>query len=345
MRTYSTRFPLVSVVITGKNVEKYLEKCLTSLLQQSYPLLEITYIDAGSLDNSAEIAKKFGAKVIVDFSARTPGQGRNLGLKVAKGKVIAFLDADCCAPPNWIGTLTTSLLSNKKYGGVGGSYLPLNPSTFESVIYFVFSTFLGSGGALQAMRFSDPKKPPKEVESIPAGNAAYRRVVLERVGGFNPHLRFCEDYDLNLRIKKLGYNIINHPKASVYHLKTYTPISFFENMFFYGWGRAKAMSNNVKLLKFVHAVPSLFLFSLVVLSILSILNSFFLLLLEFEVALYLVAILASVSKLVLGVDGFGLKLKVLGLAPFTYIIQHLAYGVGFFTAILSEMVRKLIGGS
>lgn len=342
MQTYSTRLPLVSVIVTGKNVEKYLEKCLASLLHQNYPLLEITYVDAGSSDRSINVAEKFGVKVIVDVSAKTPGRGRNLGLKAAKGKVVAFLDADCCAPPNWIGTLTTSLFSNKKYGGVGGSYLPLNPSVFESAIYFVFSTFLGSGGALQAMRFNDPKRPQKEVESVPAGNAAYRRVVLERVGGFNPHLRFCEDYDLNLRIRELGYSIINHPKASVYHLKSYTPKSFFKNMFSYGRGRAKAMSNNIKLLKFVHTVPSLFLFSLVALSILSIFNSLFLFLLGFEVAIYLVAILASVSKIILGVDGFVLKLKVLALAPFIYIVQHLAYGVGFFTATLDEIIRKLV---
>jgi succinoglycan biosynthesis protein ExoA len=342
VQTNSTRLPLVSVIVTGKNVEKYLEKCLESLLHQSYPLLEVTYVDAASSDRSKNIAEKFGAKVAVDVSANTPGRGRNLGLRVAKGEIIVFLDADCCAPSNWIDTLTTSLLSNKKYGGVGGSYLPLSPTTFESAIYFVFSTFLGSGGALYAMRFIDPKRFLREVESIPGGNAAYRRVVLEKVGGFNPHLRFCEDYDLNQRIKKLGYSVIYHPEASVYHLKNYTPKSFFENMFFYGWGRAKAVSTNFKLLKFVYIVPSLFLFSLLVLSILSIFNSSFLLLVGFEVAAYIVAILASVSNIVFSVDSFALKLKILTLAPFIYIVQHLAYGVGFFAAIVGEMVRKLM---
>ncbi|WP_139856282.1 glycosyltransferase family 2 protein [Aequorivita sinensis] len=90
--------PLISVIIPVYNVEKYIEKCITSIVKQTYENLEIILINDGSTDNSPNICKKFETlDSRVKFFTQT-NQGvsaaRNLGLNKATGEWVYFIDAD-----------------------------------------------------------------------------------------------------------------------------------------------------------------------------------------------------------------------------------------------------------
>lgn len=89
---------LISVIIPVYNVEKYLEQCLDSVINQNLQDIEIICVDDGSTDNSPSILEKFSSKDnrIKIFSKENGGQAsaRNLGIKKAKGKYIAFVDSD-----------------------------------------------------------------------------------------------------------------------------------------------------------------------------------------------------------------------------------------------------------
>ena len=89
---------MLSVVIPVYNVEQYLEKCLVSVLNQTYNNLEIILINDGSLDNSGKICEKYAQidKRIryVDKENEGSGATRNLGISIAKGEYITFLDSD-----------------------------------------------------------------------------------------------------------------------------------------------------------------------------------------------------------------------------------------------------------
>lgn len=90
---------LISVIIPVYNVEKYLEQCLDSVVNQSYMNLEIICIDDCSTDNSLEIAENFAKKdsrikIFKNNSNLGVGSARNIGLKNAKGEYIHFLDPD-----------------------------------------------------------------------------------------------------------------------------------------------------------------------------------------------------------------------------------------------------------
>lgn len=88
----------VSVIIPIYNVEKYLEKCIQSVQEQTLKEIEIILIDDGSTDSSLRICHKYARKDnrIKVYSNKNIGQGleRNFGIKKAIGKYIAFLDAD-----------------------------------------------------------------------------------------------------------------------------------------------------------------------------------------------------------------------------------------------------------
>ena len=94
----------VSIIVPFYNVEKYIEKCLTSLVNQTLEEIEIILVNDGSKDNSIKVAKDFEQKYpakIRYYEKQNGGLGdaRNFGIKFAKGEYIAFLDSDDYVEP------------------------------------------------------------------------------------------------------------------------------------------------------------------------------------------------------------------------------------------------------
>ena len=100
---------LVSLIIPVYNAEKFIEKCLDSVIAQTYTNFEVIVIDDGSVDNTKTICEKVAKKDnrIKLFSKANSGVSdtRNMGLEIAQGKYIAFLDADDYIDPDFINVL------------------------------------------------------------------------------------------------------------------------------------------------------------------------------------------------------------------------------------------------
>ena len=91
--------PKVSVIVPIYNVEKYLEKCINSLLSQTLEDIQIILVNDGSKDNSGTIAKKYAERnkdkvIYVEKENGGLSDARNYGLKYATGDFVAFLDSD-----------------------------------------------------------------------------------------------------------------------------------------------------------------------------------------------------------------------------------------------------------
>ena len=103
----------VSVIIPVYNVEKYIDKCLQSIINQSLKEIEIIVVNDGSPDNSQEIIDKYVEKYpdkVKSFIKENGGQGsaRNLGLEKAKGEYISFVDSD-----DWLDEFALEKMYNK----------------------------------------------------------------------------------------------------------------------------------------------------------------------------------------------------------------------------------------
>ena len=89
--------PLISVIIPVYNVERFLRRCLDSVLGQTYKNLEIILVDDGSIDESGRICDEYAAndKRVLVFHNANQGisAARNCGLDNAKGEYIAFVDS------------------------------------------------------------------------------------------------------------------------------------------------------------------------------------------------------------------------------------------------------------
>lgn len=102
---------LVSIIIPVFNVEKYIEKCIESVLVQDYIKLEIVIVDDGSTDNSIEVIKKYSDSRIKVFSKTNGGlsSARNYGIRNSNGEYIFFLDSDDWIEPNTISSLVKEM--------------------------------------------------------------------------------------------------------------------------------------------------------------------------------------------------------------------------------------------
>lgn len=108
---------MISVIVPVYNSEKYLAKCLESIINQDYKDFELLIIDDGSSDNSSKVAKDILNKQ--DFkwqiiSCQNSGQAaaRNLGIKNAKGEYLAFVDSDDCISKDFLSELFKAIKDN-----------------------------------------------------------------------------------------------------------------------------------------------------------------------------------------------------------------------------------------
>ena len=109
-------YPLISLIIPCYNAAQTLDKCLNSVITQSYNNLEIVIIDDGSTDESSIIYEKFQVKDerIIIFKQQNSGvsKARNKGITAATGEYICFVDSDDWVEPNYCAELYSLLLNN-----------------------------------------------------------------------------------------------------------------------------------------------------------------------------------------------------------------------------------------
>jgi glycosyltransferase involved in cell wall biosynthesis len=177
------------VVIPTLNEEQYLQKCLASLKnQEGHDNFEIIVVDGGSSDGTLKIAKKYTNNIMLS-NIQSPGIQRNLGAKKAKGKILAFIDADTVASKNWLENIVKTF-QDKGVVAVTGPLLPLEKIRRWHLYIFVNS--------LQRLltKINYPL--------FWGASCAFRTTAFWRVKGFDKTLLTSEDHDMSLKIKKIG---------------------------------------------------------------------------------------------------------------------------------------------
>ena len=98
--------PVLSIIVPVYNVEKYLARCIDSILAQTFTDFELILVDDGSTDNSGEICDEYAGKdpriIVIHKENGGVSSARNHGLDIARGEYITFVDSD-----DQIGTYTT----------------------------------------------------------------------------------------------------------------------------------------------------------------------------------------------------------------------------------------------
>lgn len=116
--------PKVSIIVPVYNVEMYLRECLDSLVEQTYPNIEIIVVDDGAKDRSGEIADEYAERYenIITIHKNNEGLGlaRNAGLKIATGDYVSFIDSDDYADKDMISNLMKPIIEQSFDTVIGG---------------------------------------------------------------------------------------------------------------------------------------------------------------------------------------------------------------------------------
>ena len=187
----------VSVVIPAHNEEIYLLSCLESIKNQDYAgEYEVIVVDNASTDNTAQIARDWGAKVVYE-GKRSPACARQKGAEVATGKIIAFIDADTQAPVHWLSTIVWRFLCELETVVISGPYAYCDAGRIARIASY--------GNFISIIIDQLFRKAFSKGSAVWGCNFAVRRSALMEVGGFDTSIRFYgEEYELSLRLRKAG---------------------------------------------------------------------------------------------------------------------------------------------
>lgn len=203
----------ISVIVITLNEEKNIAACLDTLLRLDYPRNRhtITVVDA-SQDATPEIV---GAYPMVRYVRSEKGfsRQRNAGLNATRSEIVAFTDADCLVPPDWLRVIDRAF-KYPKISGIGGNALvPPGSGYFERCAAAVGHPAGGSIGFDANVR-----RGPGGIEFIAGCNSAFRRAALEVVGQYDPGFEDGgEDVDISRRLKRNGFLLDFIPELSVFH--------------------------------------------------------------------------------------------------------------------------------
>ncbi len=195
--------PSVDVVIPARNEERDIVDCIRSIAAQRYPStsVRVIVVDNGSTDRTQALLRAEGITDITQVSGRV-GAVRNAGAALGSAPIIAFLDADCVAGPEWV-SAAVDLLRDEKVGAVGGAYLVRDGCTW---VESTWSTTLPTE--------------PRLTTALPGGSFIVRRDLFEKIGGFDPDLIAGEDDELSTRIRREGRELLLTADCYVIHLGT-----------------------------------------------------------------------------------------------------------------------------
>ena len=329
--------PPVSVIVTAKNEERTVKRCITALMKQDYPNYEILFVDAGSRDATLGTVRALAEnqpRIKILTHLGTPSTCRNLAIKASNSEIIAFTDADVEVPSTWLRSLAETLLSAPDVGGAGGPNMPTRDTSREltRVMDLLLTTRLGSMQSAQS--FEHKKIVP--VKSLPCCNSAYARKVLLEIGGFDEELVGCDDTDLGFRIRFAGRRLLFQPEARVLHLVRFNTLRQFARMMFkYGRGRGYASRRRHYLFS-GPAVPAMSLIVGLPVLVISAAVIGSLSLLAFFTLAYIVALVGySLSIAISKKDG-----KVVAIGPIMLGIEHLSYSVGFLRGLLDRKPNR-----
>lgn len=327
----------VSVICPVLNEEKFIYKCVDSIIAQDYPMdsFEVLFVDGMSTDKTREIIQAYNQqykyiKLLDNFNKIVP-YALNLGIEAAKGEVIIRLDGHCEYPTNYISTLVMSLYElNADNVGAVWNTLPANDTSVCRAIALCSSHWFGVGNSKHKIGVEKVM----EVDTVPFG--CYRREVFNRIGLFDEELIRNQDDEFNARLINHGGKICLIPQLVVNYIAR-DSINKMVKMY-YQYGLFKPLVNKKlgKPATIRQFFPALFILGIIFGAILSPFSEAILTVYIFILYLYFfISFLLSIKNAISNKDW-----KLLILMPYTFLCIHVSYGVGYLVGICKIVLHK-----
>lgn len=326
---FENNLPFVSIVIPCRNEEKFISRCLDSIVASGYPRnkLEVLVIDGMSEDKTRKIVTEYTRqyhfiRLLNNLKKITP-VALNLGIRNANGEIIVRMDAHAEYPVSYVSKCTEYLnITNADVVGGPIITIPSKDTFIAKCIALIISHPFGVGNS----RFRTSIK-KGYVDTVPFG--AYRRDVFDKVGLFDERLVRNQDNEMSSRIIKNGGRIYFDPDLKVRYYNQSTISGLLRQAFRTGIWNIITVKINPSAFHGRHFVPLLFVTALLTSGLLALFHFWSFLVFLLLVCLYGVA--AAVSSFHIGIR-MGIRYAVF--LPVIFFFYHVSYGMGSLIGIL-----------
>ena len=314
------KYPKVSIIIPLYVKTLYFYETLEKCLDLDYPNYEILI---GMDKNEPFYFKDKKIKILrTGMHSTGPAEKRDIGIKAAKGSIIAFLDDDSYPEKNWLKKGVEILNKQKVEAVCGPGLTPPSDNYWQKVTGAVLSSSLGSG----PYYYRFVKGNPEFVDDYPAYNMLLKKEILKKIGGFGTKFYGGEDTAICIKIIENGGRIFYHPDIVVYHHRRSFPLEYAKQVGNVGLHRGyfvkKYPKTSLRLSYFLPAIATLILILMFVFSL--IFNEFTKLFLPSIIFVYILVYISGMRE-----NTFGINV----LFPFAVIINHISYGLNFIKGL------------
>ncbi len=324
---------LISVIIPCRNEEKYIKNCLLSLSNQSINqnFYEIIVVDGKSEDNTIniinEIAREYNNIKVINNEKKITPVAFNLGIKEAKGKIIAICGAHAIYSTNYLeeGLRLFELVEDADC--VGGPIISKGENNFAEATALAMSSKVGIGNANH--RFPDYEG-YAEMACFPF----FKREVFNKIGLYDESLIRNQDDEFCFRLRTKGGKVYISPKVKSTYLVRNSPKKLFRQYFLYGFYRWHVFKKYSMPISLRHFIPSFFIITILLLLMLGLLIKNF----SFLLVLLLVYVLVIFSVSLMQLKKYGLIISLLfNVSVYTL---HFSYGSGLIYSLINEVINK-----
>lgn len=331
---------MISVICPIYNEEKYIGKCIESIMQQDYPKedMEVLFVDGMSTDKTRSIISEYLPRCpylrVVDNPHRIVPYAMNKGIEESKGDVIIRIDAHTSYERNYFSALVSRLyeLDADDVGAVCKTDV-LNKTPKTLAIREVLSNKFGVGNSV----FRTGVDKVMEVDTVPFG--CWRREVFDKYGLYDTRLVRNQDIELSKRILRGGGKIFIVPDTfcTYYARETYRALS--RNNYQNGkWNILTVYyTKQFNSLSLRHFVPMVFVLSLILPLLASIIWLPLIWIAVASLSAYFLALTAICIKL-----SVNKRLNIIFLLC-SFFVLHLSYGCGSLAGCFSVLKLKLHG--
>lgn len=325
----------VAIVIPTLNEERFISRCLNSIIKQTYEFekMDVMIIDGGSNDKTKDIVAEYQKSHqnirFIKNKKKIQSVAFNIGFKKSTAPYIIRLDAHAEYDSKYISLCIENLKQDEKRGNVGGrcNILPFNHSLWAQTNAILNHSRFGIGGA--AFRVSNEAH---NTDSVPFG--AFPRKIIEKIGGMREDLPRGEDNEYNSRIRKAGYKIFFDPNIISSYFARPTLGASCKQMY--------ANGNSIGYLYYIdreaigirHLVPLLFVVSGLFSIIISVLWSPFCYVFCGGLALYIIA--DAIASIMGAKDNVKCTLPLFIL----FFCVHVSYGMGTIAGLIKGLKTK-----
>jgi succinoglycan biosynthesis protein ExoA len=249
--------PSVEVLVSTFNEERYLTRCLESVLGQDYPRdrLRVLVIDGGSTDSTVAIAERFAREderleVIADGVRRNLPESLNLARGRSDTELVAKVDAHGYPERDFLRLAAEGLAEGgPRTGCVGGRPVQEGETRFGRAVALARTSRFGVGASDYA-----GSSERATVDTVQCG--VYRRSALDEVGWFDGDMNYGEDEELNWRLRQAGREILLDGRMRFHYFTRPSWRAVYRQYRNYGEARVRVVREHPGFLRLHHLAPA-----------------------------------------------------------------------------------------